>query len=374
MTVAILSPETSTHTGRWVNALSRRGMNVHLITLHHGGVFLRDAIEVHYLPVPAPLGYVLNASFVRKILRRISPDLLHTHQASGYGTLGSLASYTPSILSVWGADVYDTPKKTLLHREIIRWNLRSADWVCSTSDVMAEHTLSLQKVDHLSVTPFGVDTSKFAPNEPKHGVGDGGGEGEITIGTVKTLKPKYGIDVLLRSFRELLDCLTVSDAQRCRLLIVGGGPQRSDLQQLSNDLGVGDKTTFAGRVPHEDVPDYLNQLDIYVAMSRLESESFGVAVLEASSCGVPVVVSDVGGLPEVVRNGETGIVVESESPDAAANAIRDLVENEEQRRAMGKAGREHVVETYEWEECVSRMIEIYEHVVETTSKKTTTHV
>lgn len=234
---------------------------------------------------------------------------------------------------------------------------------------MAEQTQSLQPVEHLSVTPFGVDTDTFAPStrEEDH-------KSEIIIGTVKTLKPKYGIDVLIRSFGELIDSLPEERSQQCRLLIVGDGPQKEELQRLAVDLGVADRTTFVGRVAHEEVPRYLNRLDVYVALSRLDSESFGVAVLEASSCGVPVVVSDVGGLPEVVLDGETGIVVESESPDAAATAIRDLVENEEQRKAMGKAGRSHVVETYEWEECVTRMIEIYEHVVEATSKKPTANV
>jgi len=225
---------------------------------------------------------------------------------------------------------------------------------------MARQTQSLQQVDHLTVTPFGVDTDKFAPAKTR----DSKAEGEIIIGTVKTLKPKYGIDVLIRSFRVLLDRLPEADAQRCRLLIVGGGPQRDELQELARDLRVDEQTTFAGRVPHEEVPEYLNQLDVYVALSRLESESFGVAVLEASSCGVPVVVSDVGGLPEVVRDGETGIVVESESPNSAAEAIHHLVTHRDQRKRMGDQGRTHVTETYEWSDCVTRMIDLYEHVSE----------
>lgn len=358
MKVALLTAESSTHTVRWVQSLADRGLDVHLITAHPAGTLV-NGFSVHTLPISAPLGYVLNARFVRSLLRRINPDLLHTHQASGYGLLGTLAGFSPHILSVWGADVYDTPEKSWLHRGIIRWNLRSADWVCSTSEVMADQTQSLQCVDHLTVTPFGVDTDKFAPATSR----DSTAEDEIVIGTVKTLKPKYGIDVLIRAFRALLDRLSDADAQRCRLLIVGGGPQRDELQELARDLGVNERTTFAGRVSHDEVPEYLNRLDVYVALSRLESESFGVAVLEASSCGLPVVVSDVGGLPEVVRDKETGIVVESESPDAAAEAIHRLVTHRDQRKQMGERGRAHVTETYEWSGCVTRMIELYEHVL-----------
>jgi glycosyltransferase involved in cell wall biosynthesis len=318
---------------------------------------------VYDLPVPAPAGYILNAPAVWVWLRTISPDLLHTHQASGYGTLGTLAFFNPTILSVYGADVYDTPKKSGLHRAMVQWNLRQADWVGSTSETMAKQVQSVHNVSNLTVTPFGVDTSKFVPTE------SASSEDEIVIGTVKTLAPKYGIDVLIRSFQILLRRLPDDHVKRCRLLIVGGGPQRQELEQLARDIGVADRTEFAGQVPHEDVPDYLNQFDVYVALSRLESESFGVAVLEASSCALPVVVSNIGGLPEVVRDGETGIIVKPESPKVAATAIESLVTNPERCRQMGENGRAHVRDTYEWSECVERMIYLYERVSGTSTRK-----
>ena len=127
---------------------------------------------------------------------------------------------------------------------------------------------------------------------------------------MKTLAATYGIDLLIQAFSTLVaDPLLQADglAQRLRLLIVGDGPEYATLTSLAQTLGVSAVTTFAGVVPHCDVPAWLNRLDIYVAASR--QESFGVAVLEASACGLPVVVSAAGGLPEVVRSGETGFIV-----------------------------------------------------------------
>lgn len=354
MRVTLLAPENSTHTIRWVKALAERGLDVHLVTAHPVGATLGNGITVHHLPVTTESRYILNSPFVWYLLQQINPNLLHIHQASGYGLLGTLSGFSPRVLSVWGADVYDIPSRSAIHREIIRWNLRSADWVCSTSEVMAKQTQSLQNVDNLTVTPFGVDTDRFAPARNRNG-NDG-----IIIGTVKSLHPKCGIDVLIRSFQMLLDRLPSSVAQRSRLLIVGGGPQRSELEDLSCELEIDQQTTFTGSISHTEVPDHLNQLDIYAALSR--RESFGVAVLEASSCGIPVVVSDVGGLPEVVRDGETGIVVESESPDEAAEAIHSLVTDPKKRYEMGKRGRSHVVKKYEWSDCVTKLLEVYEYV------------
>jgi glycosyltransferase involved in cell wall biosynthesis len=185
----------------------------------------------------------------------------------------------------------------------------------------------------------------------------------ITIGTVKSLAFKYGIDILIRAFARLRGIVDDPLAQKLRLLIVGGGPQEDELKRLAREVGVGGVTTFVGPVLHMLVPEYLNRLDIYVALSRLESESFGVSVLEASACGLPVVVSDVGGLPEVVLHGKTGYVVKREDPDSAAAALARLVHDERLRHSLGRAGRSHVRSHYEWGGCVERLLEVYTAVL-----------
>ena len=91
-----------------------------------------------------------------------------------------------------------------------------------------------------------------------------------------------------------------------------------------------------GAVPHKDVPRYLNQMDIYVAASRLDSESFGVAVLEASACELPVVVSNAGGLPEVVEDGVTGYIAPKEDVAATATAIGKLIASSAERDRLEK--------------------------------------
>ena len=116
-------------------------------------------------------------------------------------------------------------------------------------------------------------------------------------------------------------------------------------------------------VDNSIVPDYLNMIDVYVALSIIDSESFGVAIVEASACEIPVVVSNVGGLPEVVDDTITGFVVKSKNSQEAAKAIEKLILNKELRLKMGKAGRERVKELYNWEENVNQMINIYKSIV-----------
>ena len=361
--LVLLAARDSIHTVRWANALANRGYDVHLVSIRRSGDPLQDSVKTHYLSYPVPFGYFLNVRELRRLLEHIKPDVFHAHYASGYGTLGRLARYHPYVLSVWGSDVYDFPERSLYHRNLIIRNLEAADWVCSTSRVMAEHTSDLGAIiPKLSITPFGIDLALFRP-KPELRDSD-----TITVGTVKALDEKYGIDILISAFAQArttirengADCL----AARLRLSIIGDGPLRSNYEVLAKDLGVYDVCEFVGRVPHHQVPDYLNRLDIYVAVSRLDSESFGVAIVEASACGLPVIVSDVGGLPEVVVNGKTGFVVPRESVDATATSIMRLAESPGLRQEIGEVGRQHVKRHYEWSQNVTQMEHVYREVTD----------
>ena len=157
----------------------------------------------------------------------------------------------------------------------------------------------------------------------------------------------------------MISSLALTLAQSLRLCIAGDGPQRFELQQLVKQLDLETVTEFAGHLPHAQVPNYLNKLDIYVAVSRLESESFGVAILEASACGLPVVVSRIGGLPEVVKEGVTGWLIEVDQVDQLVSALLKLIENKPLAEQMGMAGRQYVMAQYEWHSCVDILEGVY---------------
>jgi glycosyltransferase involved in cell wall biosynthesis len=359
MRLAMLAARNSIHTVRWANALSERGYTVHLISQHQGGDPLHATVRFYQLPAKGFSGYFLNAPKVKRLLAGIEPDLVHAHYASGYGTLGRLSGFHPFVLSVWGTDVYDFPYKSFLHRRLMAGNLQAADWVCSTSQVMARQTRKLWPgLKNMTVTPFGIDVNQFQPSAVSRQ--PSAISHNITIGTVKTLRAKYGIDLLIRAFAKVRQQLP-DLADRLRLLIVGGGPQQAELEALATQLNLSDYTTFSGPVRHAEVPGYLRQLNIYIAASR--DESFGVAVVEASACGLPVIVSNVGGLPEVVEDGVTGLVVENENSSALAEAMICLVKSPALRRQMGAAGRRRVLEHYRWEDNVTTMEAVYQAVM-----------
>ena len=115
---------------------------------------------------------------------------------------------------------------------------------------------------------------------------------------------------------------------------------------------------------HPDIvhAHYLSDNGLFVALSRVES--FGVAVVEAMAVGCPVVVSDAPGFTEIVKSGESGLIVERENPQQASEAMETLVNDETLRVTLAQNGEKRVRELYDWDKNVEDMIEIYQEIVE----------
>ena len=353
MRIMLLAAGSVGHTRRWANGLSQAGTEVVCVSQHD---FLAEnwdpRVQRIRLPHSGTTGYFTQARRVARLFREHGCQLLNAHYATGYGVLATLSGVQPRLVSVWGSDVYEFPAISPLHRALVRRVLRSADAVASTSEAMARQVERIAVAPlrrPVAITPFGVDTECFKPCIDS----SGGDRRALVIGTVKTLARNYGIDTLIDAFALLS---TSRDGRPLRLRIVGDGPERAALEARAAALNIA--VEFVGAVAHDEVPRQLQQLDIYVVASRMES--FGVAVIEASACGLPVVVSDAGGLPEVVEHGVTGLVVPRESPRALADAIARLVDDATLRNRMGENGRQRVQQRYEWSSCVERVTAVYE--------------
>lgn len=353
MKVVLLSSANSIHTQRWANALVSRGVEVYLLSIHRALDGFDDRVNVHLLPITAPWGYISSSVALKKILARIQPDIVNVHYASGYGFLARLVGFKPTLLSVWGSDVYDFPEKSFFHRWLLKGNLKSATAIASTSHCMAKKTAETFQHKQVFITPFGIDEAIFFPKTLEHD------NSTIVIGTVKTLKHVYGIDTLIKAFALVVQQYLGS--HNLVLEITGGGPDMVALKNLAKSLGISEIVMFRGTVPHHQVVEHLNRLDIYVALSRYES--FGVAILEASACEKPVVVSDADGPAEVTLDGQTGFVVPKENPQKATEAILKLVYDKKLRREMGKHGRMHALENYTWEKSLATMVDVYKKVI-----------
>ncbi len=366
MKLLLLADPNSAHIIKWAKSLA--GNDTDIVIFGFGDLSVKDYENIKNIKVItlnenitrdeaafAKLKYLKALPKINNIIKEFKPDIVHAHYASSYGLLGALSGFSPFILSVWGGDVYSFPDKSFLHKWILQYNLKKADKILSTSQVMAKRT-QLYTNKNIEVTPFGIDMEQFKPMDVKS-LFD---KQDIVIGTVKMLEEKYGIVYFIKAFKIL------SDKYRnlpLKLLIVGGGSLEKELKELTKNFNIENKTVFTGNVPFSEVPKYHNMLSVSVSVSVLDSESFGVAILEASSCAKPVVVANVGGLPEVVEDGVSGFVVPPRDEKETAKAIEKLVLDKELRIKIGNNGRERVRELYNWNDNVKQMIRIYKNFI-----------
>lgn len=352
MRIAVLSAAKSIHTEKWVRALRQRGHEVALFSLPEHRAARDPGVETHYLSRGGNPGYYFGAGELKKLLAQFRPDVLNAHYATGYGTLARRCTFHPLLLSVWGSDVYDFPNGGWINRSIIIKNLRAADAIASTSRAMAAQVRRIYFEDKkIYITPFGVDTAEF--NRLAQPDGD-----RLTVGIVKALEEKYGVEYLIRAFSLLTSRLKKSGKLLpggARLQIYGGGSLGPRLRRLAIKLGLGETVEFFGPVRHSQVPELLSKMDIFCCPSISDSESFGVAAVEAMACGVPVVASDVDGFREVVEDRVTGFIVKRRDPAMLANKLYELACDPGLRERMGDAGRQHVRAHYEWDSCVNAM-------------------
>jgi len=358
--IVIVGSASSIHIKQWVVNIIDQGVEVHLISQHADSYDLSaiDRCFFYRLPFSGGLGYFFNIPSLLGLIRKINPDVVNFHYATGYSSAAGFVFGVPIVINTWGSDVYEFPNKSILHKYWLIFNLKSASVIASTSFDMAKVVSRLdESLNSIEITPFGVDVSKF------RGASNCDCKEVFIFGTVKSLHDKYGIDILISAFSLFLDLeflgRPLSDIE---LHIVGDGPERVGLESLVERLGLSNSVKFFGAVPHESVPNKLSTFDVYCALSR--QESFGVAVIEASSCSLPVIVSDAGGLPEVVVHGKTGFITPVGDIEAICAAMQRLYRDRNLRESMGKSGRDFVVKNYSWQVCTQKMLNTYKKAIE----------
>ena len=211
----------------------------------------------------------------------------------------------------------------------------------------------------IGVIPAGVDAEMFSPDSRSSARSALDLDEKRVILYVGRMERLKGLDLLLGAFARLEE---TADA---RLLMLGGRLGQDDeldrLKSIAVRLGIGDRVTFSGAVPHTELPTYYRAADVFVLPSYYES--FGLAALEAMACGTPVVVSRVGGLKSFVRSGETGYLIPWHCPEPFAERIDMLLANPSLREAMGRAARAKA-EQMTWDGVAERMLGFYSFVKE----------
>jgi glycosyltransferase involved in cell wall biosynthesis len=226
----------------------------------------------------------------------------------------------------------------------------AADHVVTLARVMRPRILSSGTDEaRLSLAPNAVDSASFAQSGKDEALlarlgldGD-----EVVIGYVSSLVEYEGIDTLIRAFATVRD----EHEQPVRLLIVGEGQERTNLERVAEAVG-SDAITFTGQVPHEDVELYYGVIDVFVVPRKPSDVCHLVTPLkpfEAMAAGKALVMSDVDALREIAEDSDAGVLFEAGSEKSLADVLARLVEDPGARLDLARRGRSWVAAHRTWE-------------------------
>jgi PEP-CTERM/exosortase A-associated glycosyltransferase len=307
-----------------------------------------------------------------QIIPQIKPDVLHAHSPS----LNAIAALRagkkfgiPVVYEVrafWEDAAVDhgTAKENGLRYKLTRaletYALKNADAVTTICEGLRRDIVARGiAADKVTVIPNAVDIDKFAVGGVadlalKHKLGL---QDMRLIGFIGSFYAYEGLDVLLRALPAML-----ARQSDLRVLLVGGGPQDERLRQQAKDLGIADTVVFTGRVPHEQVQQYYDLLDVLVyprLSMRLTDLVTPLKPLEAMAQGRVLAASDVGGHLELIEHGKTGVLFKADDAESLAKHVGDLLAAQDQWPALRVNGRHFVETERNWPISVARYKSIY---------------
>ena len=360
ITVPLFPPEwlagTEIATYNIAKHLARRGYEVHVITSLDKGLpkeSMEERLYVHRI-FWRKIRFIGIMSFWMKIfwcLKTIKPDIVHV-QSIGMGIPGFLAKTflkKPFVVYGRGSEVY---LPLTFKNTILKLVLKNADDVIALTEDMKNGMQKFCDKDIL-VIPNGIDLETFKglsreTARTRLEIRDNANV-ILFVGRLHHVK---GVKYLIKAME-----LIVRKNKNAKLMLVGDGEEREELESLVEKFGLKERVKFVGRVQNEEIPQYMVASDVLVLPSL--SEGFPVTILEAMASGLSIVATTVGGLPEIVKDGENGFLVEPNNYGQIAEKVILLLEDEELRYKISKNNKERT-KRYSWGHAVNKLEEIYQ--------------
>lgn len=305
--------------------------------------------------VALPVGRkrVAGVTALRRLLQGERFDLVNTHSSTDTW-LAALACATlrdaPPIVRTRHISA-PVPRNAAT-----RWLYRRATrFVVTTGEKLRRQVLEETGMDAARVRsiPTGIDLARYAPGDAAAArTRLGIDPAAAVVGIVATLRSWKG-------HRHLLEAFAALDRRGALLLIVGDGPQREALEARAAELGLGARVRFAGN--QGDVVPWLQAMDLF-CLPSYANEGVPQALMQAMACGLPVISTPVGSIGEIVLDGDSGILVPPQDPDALARAIAALLDNPTLRHAIGARALSTAQERFGDALMVRRMLDVFREV------------
>lgn len=280
------------------------------------------------------------------LIRRERVSLVHTHSSID-GWLGGMAARLCRVPVVRTRHVSIPIRRGL--NPVYRW---LADRVITSGEAIRRMVVEAGvPPERVVAIPAGVNLEAFPFGARAPETARALGLGQPVIGSVAMFRGSKGHPQLLQAF-----AMVREKRPGASLLLVGDGIRRAWVEQLAREANLGAAVVFTGFRP--DVPALLGTMDCF-AQASTRTEGVPQALLQAFAAGVPVVASRIGGIPEVVIDGETGLLVPSESPEALAAGIERVLDDPEAAAQRARAGRALVEARFSHVQAIDRLLRVY---------------
>lgn len=300
-----------------------------------------------------------------KMLRRLGPTIVHTRNLGTVDVqwIVLAAGLHRRVHGEHGWDASDPVGQGTRSVMIRRMCRPVIQRYVALSDDLARWLETTIRVDPGKIRRIcnGVDTDKFHPEGalPQDLPWPNGGQDQpVVIGTVARLDPVKNLRMLLESFAAaIVD--HPRTARPLRLIVVGDGPLRKQLELRADEMGIRTMVWFTGQ--RDDVPELLRAMDIFVLPSL--NEGISNTLLEAMACGRPVIASRVGGNPELVVDGQCGLLFDGTSAASLTTTLLHYVANPGRRREHGAAARARARREFSLAAMVRGYLQLYDEMM-----------
>jgi glycosyltransferase involved in cell wall biosynthesis len=375
--IAVVGDLDGVHTQSWLRYFVRRGHDVHGVS-YYAPARPPEGVRVHALrpasggdrltPVRPgasvrlaqrlPIGVQRLANLVRyrraglrRVVGQIAPEVLHAHFLVEHGLYATAAGFRPYVVSAWGSDVLVDAARSTLNRALARFVLRRATLATANNRYMLREMVLKLGIERafaqhivLGVTREFLDGARPSVNaQPRDAT-----RAPTVISTRSLDTPLYNVDVVLRAMARVRERLPAA-----RLVVVGEGRLRPQLESLAGRLGLGDGVRFAGYLSQDELRNALVGAEAFVSVPS--SDATSVALLQAMGVGCFPIVSDLPSQEELVEQGVRGLRVPVRDEAALAEAIARALEDGELRRVAAERNRAFVEEYGVLETNMARM-------------------
>jgi N-acetyl-alpha-D-glucosaminyl L-malate synthase BshA len=347
------------------HALAARGHGVHLISSEPPFRWRDGVPGLSFTPVqvpPYPLfrepQYLLAlANTIAQTAEQHRLDIVHAHYAVPHATaayladqiLASAPGVAPprTVTTLHGTDITLVGSDPSYAR-VVAFSIEQSHAVTAVSESLRAETIATLGVRHpIAVIPNFLDCSAYRRRvDPALRARLRLEEADALLIHVSNFRPVKRVDLAIEALR------LIRGHVRARLVLIGDGPVRADVERQVAAAGLAGHVEFVGE--QQDLVPWLSACDVFLLPSA--QESFGLAALEAMACEVPVVAFRVGGLPEIIDDGVTGFVCTPDSAQEMADRAIELLSDQRRRLAMGAAAAEVVRTRY----CTERIVPLYE--------------